>query len=166
MADPISAGTKIALTVASTAITVGVQMYGQAQQAKAAKGQAAYNASLNRMDIAQNDRNRAIEKAQDKKKYYFSQQKAANEQYPMDWQFADLESFEYQALVKDYQTAQRNTTLEARARGGIYQGNVQAAAYKNQMASTALGGASDIAMMGVGSNGKLNSFGEAMPWAG
>ena len=143
MADPLSAGTKIALTVASTAITVGVQMYGQAQQAKAAKGQAAYNASLNRMDMAQNDRNRAIEKAQDKKRFYVIQETSANKQMPMDFLFADLESFEYNALVKDYNVAQANTSLEARARGGIYAGNVKAANLQNQMVGTALGGAQD-----------------------
>ena len=148
MGEPLSAGTKIALTIASTAVTVGVQMYGQAQQAKAAKATAAYNASLARMDIEQNNRNRAIEKSQDKKRYYFAQQKAANQQYPMDWQFADLESFEYQALIKDYNVAQQNQTLEARARGGIYQGNVKAANLQTAMVGTALGGAGDALSAG------------------
>ena len=141
--EPLSAGTKIALTIASTAVTVGVQMYGQAQQAKAAKGQAAYNASLNRMDMEQNNRNRDIERHQDKKRFYLTQESAANKQMPMDFLFADLESFEYNALVKDYNVAQANTSLEARARGGIYQGNVKAANLQNQMVGTALGGAQD-----------------------
>ena len=144
MPGAVKAGVMIATTVISTAVT----MYGQMQQAKAAKATAAYNASLNRMDIEQNNRNRAIEKAQDKKKYYFSQQKAANEQYPMDWQFADLESFEYQALIKDYNVAQQNQTLEARARGGIYQGNVKAANLQTAMVGTALGGAGDALSAG------------------
>ena len=163
---PGAAAAKAAVAIIGTVASTVMTMKAQSDQAKAAKATAAYNASLNRMDMEQNNRNRAIEKAQDKKRHYIIQEKAANMDMPLDFLYADLEAFEYNALVKDYNVAQANTQLEARARGGIYQGNVQAAAYKNQMAATALGGASDIAMMGVGSDGKLNAFGEEMPWAG
>ena len=139
------AGIAIVGIIASTAVT----MYGQAQQAKAAKATAAYNASLNRMDMEQNNRNRDIERAQDKKRYKVIQGKMENEDMPLDFMYADLESFEYQALVKDYGVAQANTTLEARARGGIYQGNVQASNLRTASVATALGGASDAAMMGI-----------------
>ena len=144
---------KIAISAAAAAASVAIQMKGQADAAKAAKATAEYNASLNRMDMEQNNRNRAIEKAQDKKRHYVIQEKAANMDMPLDFLYADLEAFEYNALVKDYNVAQANTQLEARARGGIYQGNVQAANLKTQMATTALGGVSDISMMGVQSSG-------------
>jgi len=141
----VKAGIAIAGTIASTAMTV----YSQQQQAKGAMANAAYNASLNRMDMEQNNRNRAIERTQDLKRYTIQQGKMQNENMPLDFMYADLESFEYQALVKDYAVAQANQTLEARARGGIYQGNVRAANLQTASYATALGGASDATMMGV-----------------
>ena len=141
----VKATIAVVAAVAGTAIT----MYGQAQAAKAAKGKAAYNAQLNRMDIEQNNRNRVIEKQQDKKRYYLQQEKAANNNMSLDFRFADLESFEYNALLKDYNVAQANTTLEARARGGIYAGNVQAAAAKTQMLGTAIGGIGSASAAGT-----------------
>ena len=144
-AAEVKAAIAIAGTIASTAMTV----YSQQQQAKGAMANAAYNASLNRMDMEQNNRNRAIERTQDLKRYTIQQGKMQNENMPLDFMYADLESFEYQALVKDYAVAQANQSLEARARGGIYQGNVQAANLQTASYATALGGASDAAMMGV-----------------
>ena len=145
--DPgtIKAAVAIVGTVVSTAMTV----MSQRRQADAAEATAQYNASLNRMDMEQNNRNRDIERAQDKKKYQVIQGKMQNEDMPLDFMYADLESFEYQALVKDYGVAQANTTLEARARGGIYQGNVQSSNLRTASVATALGGASDAAMMGI-----------------
>ena len=145
----VKATIAVVAAVAGTAIT----MYGQAQAAKAAKGKAAYNAQLNRMDIEQNNRNRAIEKTQDKKRFYLTQEKAANNNMSLDFRFADLESFEYNALLKDYNVAQANTTLEAKARGGIYQGNVQAAALKTQQLGTAIGGIGSASAAGTDSKG-------------
>ena len=145
LSSGMKAGIAIVGTVASTAMTV----YSQQQQASAAQANAAYNASLNRMDMAQNDRNRDIERTQDLKRYKIQQGKMQNEDMPLDFMYADLESFEYQALVKDYAVAQANQSLEARARGGIYQGNVRAANLETASYATALGGASDAAMMGI-----------------
>ena len=144
-AAEVKAAIAIAGTIASTAMTV----YSQQQQAKAAKATAGYNASLNRLDMEQNNRNRAIERTQDLKRYTIQQGKMQNENMPLDFMYADLESFEYQALVKDYAVAQANQTLEARARGGIYQGNVQASNLQTASYATALGGVSDAAMMGI-----------------
>ena len=145
--DPgtIKAAVAIVGTVVSTAMTV----MSQRRQADAAEATAQYNASLNRMDMEQNNRNRDIERAQDKKKYQVIQGKMQNEDMPLDFMYADLESFEYQSLVKDYAVAQANTTLEARARGGIYQGNVQAANLQTAMVGTALGGVSQAASAGI-----------------
>ncbi len=64
-AAEVKAAIAIAGTIASTAMTV----YSQQQQAKAAKATASYNASLNRLDMEQNNRNRAIERSQDIKRY-------------------------------------------------------------------------------------------------
>jgi hypothetical protein len=136
MPGAVKATIAIGMIVASTAVT----MIGQANQAKAAKATAAYNAKLNRMDMEQNNRNRDIERAQDVKKHLIIEGKFENEDMPFDFMMADRESFEYQALVKDYGVAQRNQALEARARGGIYQGNVRAANLQTAMVGTALGG--------------------------
>jgi hypothetical protein len=151
----VKAGMAIVGTIASTAMTV----YSQQQQAKGAMANAAYNASLNRMDMEQNNRNRAIERTQDLKRYTIQQGKMENENMPLDFMYADLESFEYQALVKDYAVAQANQSLEARARGGIYQGNVRAANLQTASYATALGGASDAAMMGIDPASGRSRFG-------
>jgi len=142
MAADGGASIKLAISIAATVASTAITMYGQAQQAKSAKAMAGYNASLNRMDIEQNNRNRDIERSQDKKRFYLTQERSANMEMPLDFLYADLESFEYEMLVKDYNVAQANTTLEARARGGIYQGNVKAAEMQTAMVGTALGGAS------------------------
>jgi hypothetical protein len=154
--DPATVKAAVAIigTIASTAMT----MMAQRRQADAAEATAAYNASLNRMDMEQNNRNRDIERAQDKKKYKIIQGKMQNEDMPLDFMYADLESFEYQALVKDYAVAQQNTTLEARARGGIYQGNVQASNLRTASVATALGGVSDAATMGIDKQGNSIFF--------
>ena len=145
----LSAGTKAAVAIVGTIASTAMTVYSQQQQAKGAQANAAYNAQLNRMDMAQNDRNRDIERTQDLKRYKIQQGKMQNEDMPLDFMYADLESFEYQALVKDYAVAQANQSLEARARGGIYQGNVRAANLETTSYATALGGASDAAMMGI-----------------
>jgi hypothetical protein len=151
----VKAGIAIAGTIASTAMTV----YSQQQQAKGAKAIAGYNASLNRLDMEQNNRNRAIERTQDLKRYTIQQGKMQNENMPLDFMYADLESFEYQALVKDYAVAQANQTLEARARGGIYQGNVKASNLQTASYATALGGVSDATMMGIDPASGRSRFG-------
>lgn len=153
-AAEVKAAIAIIGTIASTAMTV----MSQRRQADAAEATAKYNASLNRMDMVQNDRNRDIERAQDKKKYKIIQGKMENKDMPLDFMYADLESFEYQALVKDYNVAQANTQLEARARGGIYQGNVQASNLRTASVATALGGASDASMMGIDREGNSILF--------
>ena len=145
----LSAGTKAAVAIVGTIASTAMTVYSQQQQAKGAQANAAYNAQLNRMDMAQNDRNRDIERTQDLKRYKIQQGKMQNEDMPLDFMYADLESFEYQALVKDYAVAQANQSLEARARGGIYQGNVRAANLETTSYATALGGASDAVMMGI-----------------
>jgi type II secretory pathway pseudopilin PulG len=145
----LSAGTKAAVAIVGTIASTAMTVYSQQQQAKGAQANAAYNAQLNRMDMAQNDRNRDIERTQDLKRYKIQQGKMQNEDMPLDFMYADLESFEYQALVKDYAVAQANQSLEARARGGIYQGNVRAANLQTASYATALGGASDAVMMGI-----------------
>ena len=142
------ASVKLAIAIIGTIASTAVTMYGQRQQAKAAKATAAYNASLNRMDIEQNNRNREIAEADQRKRRYLAQETAANEKMPMDFMFADLETFEYQMLVEDYNVAQANQQLEARARGGIYQGNVMAANYETQALSTAISGATTAATLG------------------
>ena len=157
---PGAAAAKAAVAIIGTVASTVMTMRAQAQQAKAAQATAAYNASLNRLDMEQNNRNRDIERAQDKKKYQVIQGKMENEDMPLDFMYADMESFEYQALVKDYGVAQANTTLEARARGGIYQGNVQAANLQTAMVGTALGGVSKAASQGINpSTGESYNFG-------
>ena len=131
-------------TIASTAVTV----YGQMQQAKAARASGQYNASLNRMDIEQNNRNREIAEASQRKRRYLAQETAANEKMPMDFMFADKETFEYQMLVEDYNVAQANQQLEARARANIYQGNVLASNYESQALSSAISGTTKAATLG------------------
>ena len=125
-------GTKLAIAIIGTIASTAVTVYGQMQQAKAAKASGQYNAALNRMDIEQNNRNREIAEASQRKRRYLAQETAANEQMPMDFMFADKETFEYQMLVEDYNVAQANQQLEARARANIYQGNVLASNYESQ----------------------------------
>ena len=155
----MEAGTKAAISIIGTIASTAMTVYSQQQQAKGAQANAAYNAQLNRMDMAQNDRNRDIERTQDLKRYKIQQGKMQNEDMPLDFMYADLESFEYQALVKDYAVAQANQSLEARARGGIYQGNVRAANLETTSYATALGGASDAAMMGINPETGRSRFG-------
>jgi len=131
---------KAIASIVTTVIGTGITVYGQMQQAEAAKNTAAYNAELNRLDIEQNIRNREIEKVQDKKRFYLQQEKNINLDMPLDFLYADLESFEYQALVKDYNVAQGNQTLEAKARGGIYEGDVRSQTARNKAGGSLLGG--------------------------
>ena len=141
-------GAKLAIAIIGTIASTAVTVYGQMQQAKAAKATGQYNAALNRMDIEQNNRNRAIEKASQKKRYMITSAKYENEMMPMDFMFADLETFEYQMLVEDYHVAQANQQLEARARANIYQGNVLASNYESQALSSAISGTTKAATLG------------------
>ena len=133
--------TKASVTTAATVAATGVSVYGQMQQAAAVKATAAYNASLQRLDIEQN---REIEAVQDKKRFYLMQEKNVNIGMPLDALFADLEAFEYQALVKDYNVAQGNRTLEAKAQGGIYEGDVRSQTARNKAAGSLLGGVGKV----------------------
>ena len=141
-------GAKLAIAIIGTIASTAVTVYGQMQQAKAAKASGQYNAALNRMDIEQNNRNREIAEASQRKRRYLAQETAANEQMPMDFMFADKETFEYQMLVEDYNVAQANQQLEARARANIYQGNVLASNYESQALSSAIGGTTKAATLG------------------
>jgi len=132
--------TKAGASIATTAAATGIQIYGQMQQAAAARRTAEYNAELNRLDIEQNIKNREIEKVQDKKRFYLQQEKNINLDMPLDFLYADLEAFEYQALVKDYNVAQGNQTLEAKARGGLYEGDVRSQTARNKAGGSLLGG--------------------------
>ena len=136
--------TKASVTTAATVAATGVSVYGQMQQAAAVKATAAYNASLQRLDIEQNIQNREIEAVQDKKRFYLMQEKNVNIGMPLDALFADLEAFEYQALVKDYNVAQGNRTLEAKAQGGIYEGDVRSQTARNKAAGSLLGGGGKV----------------------
>tara|TARA_R110002020_G_scaffold430946_3_gene640668 strand:+ start:473 stop:976 length:504 start_codon:yes stop_codon:yes gene_type:complete len=136
--------TKASVTTAATVAATGVSVYGQMQQAAAVKATAAYNASLQRLDIEQNIQNREIEAVQDKKRFYLMQEKNVNIGMPLDALFADLEAFEYQALVKDYNVAQGNRTLEAKAQGGIYEGDVRSQTARNKAAGSLLGGVGKV----------------------
>jgi hypothetical protein len=95
-----------------------------------------------------------IEKNEARKRFRFSQATAANERMSMDFMFADVEAFEYQMLLKDYSLAQANQSLEARARGGIYQGNVKAAQYKAEALGTAMDAAGSMYGHNVDETGK------------
>ena len=72
------------------------------------------------------------------------QEKNVNIGMPLDALYADLEAFEYQALVKDYNIAQGNRTLEAKAQGGIYEGEVRSQTAKNKAAGSLLGGVGKV----------------------
>ena len=144
----MSEGAKLAIAIIGTIASTAVTVYGQMQQAKAAKATGKYNAALNRMDIEQNNRNREIAEASQRKRRYLAQESAANEQMPMDFMFADKETFEYQMLVEDYHVAQANQQLEARARANIYQGNVLASNYESQALSSAISGTTKAATLG------------------
>lgn len=135
---------KASVTTAATVAATGVSVYGQMQQAAAVKATAEYNASLQRLDIEQNIKNREIEAVQDKKRFYLMQEKNVNIGMPLDALYADLEAFEYQALVKDYNIAQGNRTLEAKAQGGIYEGEVRSQTAKNKAAGSLLGGVGKV----------------------
>ena len=64
---------------------------------------------------------------------------------PLDFLYADLESFEYQALIKDYNVSQTNQTLEAKKQKGIYEGQVQAQTARTRAAGTTLSGIGKVA---------------------
>tara|TARA_R100001594_G_scaffold150624_1_gene212862 strand:+ start:1303 stop:1806 length:504 start_codon:yes stop_codon:yes gene_type:complete len=136
--------TKANVTTAATVAATGVSVYGQMQQSAAVKKTAEYNASLQRLDIEQNIKNREIEAVQDKKRFYLMQEKNVNIGMPLDALYADLEAFEYQALVKDYNIAQGNRTLEAKAKGGLYEGEVRSQTAKNKAAGSLLGGVGKV----------------------
>ena len=158
----LSAGTKLAISLVGTAVSTAVTMHGQMQQAKAAKAMAGYNAQLNRMDQEQNARNMKIEKSQARKRFYLTQQTALNEEMSMDFMFADLHAFEYQMLLKDYSLAQANTSLENRARAGIYQGNVKAAQHKSEALGTAFSGMTTMGSAGFDSQGNRTAASEQL----
>mgnify|MGYP003139602849 CR=1 FL=1 len=147
-------------TVAGTVATV----MGQQQQADAAKATAEFNAELARLDIEQNIRNRKIEATNDRRVNYIREQKNINklgltsEGY-FDIMYADKHAFEYEQLVKDYNVAQINTTLDARRRGTIYKGDVTASNLQTASVGTALGGIADAASIGNTSGGS-NVFAE------
>ena len=142
--EPASA-TKVAISIATTVAATGVSVYGQMQQANAAENSARYNAQLAALDQEQNRRNREIEKVQDKKRFYLQQEKNVNLDMPLDFLYADLESFEYQALIKDYNVSQTNQTLEAKKQKGIYEGQVQAQTARTRAAGTTLSGIGKVA---------------------
>ena len=140
---------KLAMSIVSTVASTAMTVHGQMQQAKAAKQMAGYNAQLNRMDQEQNARNMKIEKSQARKRFALTSATAMNEGMSMDFMFADLQAFEYQMLLKDYSLAQANTSLENRARAGIYQGNVKAAQHRSEALGTAMSGVSTVASLGT-----------------